>query len=61
METFERLHSSINYLRPVDYYKGNPDEILREREAKLLKAKENRKIKNKEYNLKLKLSLGATD
>jgi len=35
--------------------------ILREREAKLLKAKENRKIKNKEYNLKLKLSLGATD
>lgn len=46
---------------PVDYYKGNPDEILREREAKLLKAKEVRLIKNKEYNLKLKLSLGATD
>jgi len=35
--------------------------ILREREAKLLKAKEVRLIKNKEYNLKLKLSLGATD
>ena len=57
----ERLHSSINYLRPVDYYKGNPEEILKEREDKLLRAKESRKIKNKEYNLKLKLNFGATD
>lgn len=50
-----------NYLRPIDYYKGNPDEILKEREEKILRAKENRKMKNKEYNLKLKLDLGATD
>jgi len=57
----ERLHSSINYLRPIDYYKGNPEKILKEREDKILRAKESRKIKNKEYNLKLKLSLGATD
>ena len=57
----ERLHSSINYLRPIDYYKGNPGVILKEREEKILRAKESRKIKNKEYNLKLKLSLGATD
>jgi len=57
----ERLHSSINYLRPYDYYKGNPDEILKEREDKILRAKEVRLIKNKEYNLKLKLNFGATD
>jgi len=57
----ERLHSSINFLRPIDYYKGNPEKILKEREDKILRAKESRKIKNKEYNLKLKLSLGATD
>jgi transposase InsO family protein len=40
----ERLHSGINYLRPIDYYKGNPDVILKEREDKLLRAKESRKI-----------------
>ncbi len=57
----ERLHSSINYLRPVDYYKSNPYRILKEREEKILKAKEYRKMKNKEYNIKLKMEIQTTD
>ena len=30
----ERMHSSLNYLTPRDYYRGNPDELLRIREEK---------------------------
>jgi hypothetical protein len=29
-----RLHSSLNFLRPVDYYRGNPEALLAEREAR---------------------------
>ncbi|MEM0160013.1 MAG: integrase core domain-containing protein [Candidatus Micrarchaeaceae archaeon] len=25
----ERMHSSLNYLTPMDYYRGDPDELLR--------------------------------
>ena len=31
----ESLHSGLKYLRRVDYYKGNPEAPLAERERKL--------------------------
>jgi len=42
----ERLHSSINYLRPVDYYRGNPEKLLEERRVKLAIARHIRREKN---------------
>ena len=32
----KRLHAALNYLRPVDYLKGDPDALLEEREKKLV-------------------------
>ena len=49
----ERLHSSLNFLRPVDYYHGNPDALLAERRRKLRQARELRK----QENLKLRQRL----
>jgi putative transposase len=37
-----RLHSSLNYLRPVDYLNGNVDELLKIRQEKLDAAAANR-------------------
>jgi hypothetical protein len=34
----ERLHSALEYLRPVDYYRGNPQALLAERKTKLREA-----------------------
>jgi hypothetical protein len=31
----ERLHSALEYLRPVDYYLGNPQALLAKRKTKL--------------------------
>ncbi len=31
----KRLHSSLNYLRPIDYLVGNPEELLKARQVKL--------------------------
>jgi len=42
----ERLHSSLHFLRPVDYYRGNPDKLLEERREKLAKARHERKEEN---------------
>ena len=42
----ERLHSSLSYLRPVDYYRGNPEALLAERRRKLQEARELRKQEN---------------
>jgi hypothetical protein len=42
----ERLHSSLKYLTPRQYYRGNPDDLLRIREAKLEKARILRKERN---------------
>lgn len=42
----ERLHSALNYLRPVDYYKGNPEALLAERDRKLKAAAARRKEVN---------------
>lgn len=41
-----RLHSSLNFLRPVDYYRGDPEPLLAERRRKLQTARELRKQEN---------------
>jgi len=48
----ERLHSALNFLRPIDYYRGNPEHILKERKYKLYKARLNRREQN--MNIKQK-------
>jgi transposase InsO family protein len=42
----ERLHSSLGFLRPVDYYRGEPEELYAERRRKLTVARHRRKEKN---------------
>lgn len=37
-----RLHSSLKYLRPVDYFAGEPEKLLATRQQKLAKARERR-------------------
>lgn len=41
-----RLHSSLNFLRPVDYYRGDPEALLAERRRRLTTARELRKQEN---------------
>lgn len=38
----ERRHSALYYLRPVDYYRGNPGALLAERAQKIAAAREHR-------------------
>ena len=40
---YKRPHSAIKYLVPADYYRGNPDSRIAEREEKLVQAVEARK------------------
>jgi transposase InsO family protein len=47
----ERLNSALKYLRPVDYYRGNPEALLAERKRKLRAAAAKRKEVNKGHNL----------
>ena len=42
----ERMHSSLNYLTPRDYYRGNPDELLRIREERIRMGRISRKQTN---------------
>jgi transposase InsO family protein len=42
----ERLHSALGFLRPVDYYRGEPEELYAERRRKLSDARHRRKEKN---------------
>lgn len=42
----ERLHSALNYLRPIDYYRGEPEKLLEARRRKLAKARQERREKN---------------
>ena len=44
----KRRHSSLNYLTPVQYYRGEPDVLLAVREAKIEKARILRKKRNVE-------------
>jgi transposase InsO family protein len=46
----ERLHSALGYLRPIDYYRGRPQELHEARRKKLTAARHRRK----ERNLKLR-------
>lgn len=48
----ERRHSALHYLRPIDYYRGNPEALLKERKRKMIEARERRK----EINLGFKVS-----
>ena len=44
----QRLHSALGYLRPVDYYRGNPAERQAARRHKLAQARHARREKNLE-------------
>ena len=44
----DRLHAGLKYLRPADYYRGNPAARLQERQAKLDQAKRERRRINDE-------------
>ena len=46
----ERLHSALQFLRPIDYYRGDPPKLLEERHRKLAQARHRRK----EANLQIK-------
>jgi putative transposase len=46
----ERLHSSLGYLRPIDYYRGDPQSLHEARRRKLSAARHRRR----ERNLKLR-------
>ncbi len=45
-----RLHSALGYLRPADYYRGNPQKLHELRRLKLTQARHARK----EANLKIR-------
>jgi transposase InsO family protein len=42
----KRLHSALGFLRPVDYYRGNPRELHETRRRKLAAARHRRREKN---------------
>lgn len=42
----ERLHSALGFLRPVDYYRGQPEALREERRRKLVHARHRRKETN---------------
>ena len=46
----ERLHSALGFLRPVDYYRGEPEVLYEERRRKLAHARHRRR----ETNLRLR-------
>ena len=42
----ERLHSALGYLRPIDYYRGNPSELHEKRRKKMSEARHRRRERN---------------
>lgn len=46
----DRLHSALGYLRPIDYYRGDPDALKEARRRKMAEARHRRR----EQNLKLR-------
>ena len=46
----ERLHSALQYLRPIDYYRGDPRRLLEERRRKLAVARHHRRERNLELS-----------
>jgi len=49
-----RVHSAIDFMRPADYYMGNPEEIRNARQEKLISAKKRRIEENREFNSSLR-------
>lgn len=49
----ERLHSALHFLRPIDYYRGNPESLLAARREKLAEARQLRKQENIRYRQRL--------
>jgi uncharacterized protein (DUF2132 family) len=47
----ERLHSALKYLRPVDYYQGNPEALLVEWKRKIKEAAARRREVNQGHDL----------
>lgn len=41
-----RLHSALGFLRPVDYYRGNPEELHQIRRLKMAQARHRRRERN---------------
>ncbi len=52
-----RLPSAIEYMRPVDYYNGNPSLLRVQREEKPRLVRERRRAENREFNRALKLQI----
>jgi hypothetical protein len=42
----ERLHSALGYLRPMDYYRGDPAALHEARRRKMAEARHRRREKN---------------
>lgn len=42
----ERLHSALHFLRPVDYYRGQPETLLEARRRKVAEARHRRRERN---------------
>jgi putative transposase len=42
----DRLHSSLGYLRPIDYYRGDPEALHEQRRRKMAEARHRRREKN---------------
>ncbi len=42
----ERLHSALGYLRPIDYYRGDPATLHEQRRRKMAEARHRRREKN---------------
>ena len=42
----KRLHSALGFLRPVDYYRGDPEAMYAIRRHKLAQARHRRREKN---------------
>jgi putative transposase len=54
----ERLHSALGFLRPVDYYRGEPERMYAVRRQKLAEARHRRREKNlQEHGLAILLRL----
>lgn len=46
MDNYNRLHSPLEFLRPIDYYRQNPETLLAERRRQLAIARELREQEN---------------
>ena len=56
----ERLHRALGYLKPIDYYRGNPAKLHEARREKLEEARYRRREKNLELRQRM-LSMSAAE